>query len=111
IARMKADGRLVQNVEHAAKARSYLRGQADALGFPAGKRGGGTIEAQVPEAHSEQKIDTFSNFFKGASSDFLLARRKLQDNFGHRGPRGGKRERGEIGDGPAGKLYGERFWT
>src|ERR1700751_5441104 len=102
---MKADGRLVQNVKHAAKARSYLRGETDALGFAAGKRGGGTTEAEVPEAHSEQKIDTFSNFFKGTSGDFLLARRKLQHNFVHRGPRGGKRERGEIGDGPAGKFY------
>ena len=35
IARVQADGRLVQHIEHAAKARTDLRGQANALGLAA----------------------------------------------------------------------------
>jgi len=39
VSRVQADGRLVKNVENAAKARTDLRGQTDALGFAAGERG------------------------------------------------------------------------
>ena len=42
IARMQADGGLVQHVEHAAQFRADLRGQTDALRFAAGERGGGS---------------------------------------------------------------------
>ena len=45
VARVQADGRLVENVENAAQARADLRGQADALRLAAGKRGGGRDRA------------------------------------------------------------------
>ena len=35
VARMQADGRLVEHVEHAAQVRAELRGEPDALGFAA----------------------------------------------------------------------------
>ena len=44
VARVQADRRFVKHVEHAAQARADLRRQANALGFAAGKRGGGTVE-------------------------------------------------------------------
>ena len=47
IARMQSDGRLVQHIQHAAKLRADLRGQADALRFAARERGGGARQAQV----------------------------------------------------------------
>ena len=46
VARVQADGRLVEHVEHAAQARADLRGQANALRFAAGKRGGGTVQVR-----------------------------------------------------------------
>ena len=41
---VKADRGLVQNIEHAHKARTDLGSQADALGLAAGKRRRGTVE-------------------------------------------------------------------
>src|SRR6266852_3352518 len=41
VAGVQADGRLVENVQDAAEARADLRGEADAMGFAAGERGGG----------------------------------------------------------------------
>ena len=64
ISRVQADGRLVQNVEHAAQARTDLRGQANALRFAAGKRGGGAIQAEIAEADGEQKIEPLGDFFE-----------------------------------------------
>ena len=37
VALVKADGRFVENIEHAGQARADLRGQADALAFAAGQ--------------------------------------------------------------------------
>src|SRR6202030_4321088 len=109
IAGMQADGRLVENVEDAAEARADLRGQADALGFAAGKRGGGTIEAEIAEADGEKKIEALGDFFQGAAGDFALAGSELGKNFVDRGARGSEGKRSEIGDGPTGEFDGERF--
>ena len=38
VARMQADGRFIENVEHAGQAAADLAGEADALGFAAGER-------------------------------------------------------------------------
>ena len=74
VARVQADGRLVENVEDAAQARADLRGQADALGFAAGERGGGTVESEIAEAHIEKKIEALGDFGERAAGDFSLAR-------------------------------------
>src|SRR5882724_7680756 len=109
VAGVQAYAGLIENVENAAKARTDLRGEADALGFAAGERSRGTVEAQITKAHSEQKIDALGNFFERTSGDFLLALRELRKNFVDRGPCGAERERGEIGDGQAAELDRERF--
>ena len=44
VARMQADGRLVEHVEHAAQVGAELRGEPDALGFAAAERVGGAVE-------------------------------------------------------------------
>ncbi len=108
---MEADTGLIENIKNAAKPRADLRGEANALGFAAGKRGRGTIQAKVAEAHGEQKIDAFRDFFERARGDFLLAFGELGDHLVHSGPRGAKRKGGEIGDGPPSKLDGQRFGT
>src|SRR5260370_37183609 len=99
VARMETDAGLVENVENTAKARTDLRGQADALGFPAGERGGGTVQAEVAEADGEQEFDTFGNFFQRARGDFFLETGKLCQNFVDSRARGAERERGAIRDG------------
>ncbi len=109
VAGMEANAGLIENIENAAEARANLRGEADALGFAAGERGGGAVEAEITKAHGEKEIDAFGNFFKRASGDFFLALGKLRENFVNGGARGAKRERGEIRDGQATEFDGERF--
>src|SRR5467141_147557 len=104
VAGVEADAGLVENIENAAKTRADLRGEADALGFAAGERGGGAIQAEIAEADGEQKIDAFGDFFKRARSDFFLALSELRENFVDGGACGAERERGEIGDGQAAEL-------
>jgi hypothetical protein len=49
-----------------------LGSEADALGFAAGERGGGTAEAQIAEAYGEKKIEALGDFFERAAGDFAL---------------------------------------
>ena len=51
IALVEADTRLVQDVGDAGKLATDLGRQADALGFAAGKRAAGAVEAQVAQAY------------------------------------------------------------
>ena len=55
VAGVQADRRLVENVEHADQPAADLPGQADALRFAAGERGGGAVERQIVEPDVEQK--------------------------------------------------------
>ena len=75
VARVQADGRLVEHVEHAAQLRADLRRQANALRFAAGKRCGGAIQAEVAEADGEQEIETRGDFGERAAGDVGLALR------------------------------------
>ena len=50
VARMQADARFIENVEHADQAAADLAGQADALRFAAGERRGGAVEREVMQA-------------------------------------------------------------
>src|SRR5882724_2255956 len=109
VASVQADAGLVKDVKNAAQARADLRGEANALGFTAGKRGSGTIEAEIAEADGKQEIEAFRDFFEGALGDFFLAGCQLREDFVYRGARGAERERGEISNGPAAKFYGEGF--
>src|SRR5258708_4159968 len=109
VAGVEADARLVKNVENAAKARTNLRGKANALRLAAGKRGGGTIQAEIAEADSEQELDTLGNFFQRTRRDFFLALGEVRQDFCNGRARGTQRERGEIGEGQATELDRERF--
>ena len=74
IARVQADGRLVQDVKHAAEIGAELRRQPDALAFAAGKRRHAATQLQVAEA----------NFTRGTSA----AREFPAGCPGRSGPRG-----------------------
>ena len=61
VALMQTDGRFVEHVEHSAQARTDLRGQANALAFAAGERGGIAIEREIAEADGVQKFEPLDN--------------------------------------------------
>ena len=73
IAMMQADGRLVEHVEHAAQLRADLRGQADALAFAAGKRGGGAVERDVSQADGVEEFQPLGDFAHHAAGHLLFA--------------------------------------
>src|SRR5258708_6671280 len=109
VAGMQADAGLVENVQNAAKTRADLRGQADALGFAAGKRGRGTLQAEIAETDGEEKLDAFGNFLERTRGDFFLALGEVSENFADCRMRCSKRERGEIGEGRAGEFDCQGF--
>ena len=93
VARVQADGRLVQHVEHAAQLRADLRRQANALRLAAGKRRGGAVQAEVAEPDGEQKIEARGDFGEGAAGDVHLPLGQAFANLIHGGTRVGNRER------------------
>ena len=111
VARVQADGRLVQHVEHAAQARADLRGQANALRFAAGERGGRAVQAQIAEAHREQKIEALGNFRERRPATVALAQRQSIANAIDGGTRLADCQRGEIGDGETADFHGEALRT
>jgi hypothetical protein len=73
VARVQADGRLVQNVEHAAEIGAELRGQADALRLAARERGSAAAQLQIPQPDFAQKLQAFADFRQDVARDFRLA--------------------------------------
>ena len=75
VARMQADGRLVEHVERADQMRAQRSGQLDALRFAAGKRGSEPVEREVVEADFVEKTQPLLNFFEHFVGDGGLRRR------------------------------------
>ena len=73
VARVQADRRLVENVEHADQAAADLAGQANALRLAAGKRRGGAVERQVVEADVRQEAEPAADFLEHFGGDQLSA--------------------------------------
>ncbi len=78
VARMKTDGRLVENIERADQMGAERGGQLDALRFAAGERGGEAVESEVIEADFIEELQAGANFFEDFIGDFGLRLRQLQ---------------------------------
>ena len=72
VARMQADGRLVENVERADEMRAERSGQLDALRLAARKRGGEAVEREVVEADFVEKLQAGADFVENFVGDFRL---------------------------------------
>ena len=64
VARVQADRRLVEDVEHADQAAADLAGQADALRLAAGERRRRAVERQVFEADVDQEAEPAADFLE-----------------------------------------------
>jgi hypothetical protein len=73
IARVQADGRFVQNIEHPHQLGTDLGGQADALRLPAGEGAGAAFQGQIVQADIHQKTEAGLNFAQNALGDGFLA--------------------------------------
>lgn len=62
VARMEADGRLVQHIKDAAQVGAKLGGEADALGLTAGKGLRAAVEGKVVESDLGKKFQALADF-------------------------------------------------
>lgn len=62
VPRMQADGGFIQHVKHAAQVGAQLGCQADALGFPAGKRRGAAVQGEVAQPHPLEEVEALRDF-------------------------------------------------
>ena len=62
VARVEADRRFVEDVEHADEAATDLAGEADALRLAAGERGRGAVEREVFETDVLQEAEAAADF-------------------------------------------------
>ena len=70
---VKADARLVEDVEHAHEAGADLRGQADALRLTARKGRGGTLKREIAQAHVHQEAQALHDLLDDARANEALA--------------------------------------
>ena len=62
VALMQPDGRFIQHIKHARQARTDLRGEPNALRFPAGERGGRPRERKIIQPHIHQELQAIIDF-------------------------------------------------
>jgi hypothetical protein len=72
VARVEADRRLVEHVEHPGEAAADLAGQADPLALAAGERGRASREAQIVEPDVDQELEPVANLADQVAGDVLL---------------------------------------
>ena len=94
---VQADGRLVEDIEHAHEAGADLGGQADALALAAGEGGRGPGQRQIAEAHVLEEAQPGADFLEDALGDDGLC--ALQRQVVHELQGFGDGQAAEIGDG------------
>ena len=72
VARVEADGRLVEDVEHAGQAAADLAGQADPLALAAGEGGRPPGQAQVVEPDVDEELEPLADLADEVAGDVLL---------------------------------------
>ena len=77
VARVQADGRLVEHVEHAAQPAAHLGRQANPLHLAAGKRRGGPGERQILQAHVDQELQPVANLARHLAGNLPLGVREF----------------------------------
>ena len=66
---VEADGGLVEDVEDAAEIGAELGGEADALGFAAGKGVAGAVELEVAEADFLEETEALADLWEDVAGD------------------------------------------
>ena len=72
VALVKADRRLIENIEDALKAGADLGGKTDTLGFATGEGVGRTRKFEIAETDILHEFYTFADFFKDGVGDKVL---------------------------------------
>ena len=78
VARVQADGGLVENVKRTDQARAERCGELDTLRFAAGERGAEAVEGEVFEADLDEEVDALADLFEDLAGDLNLRGGELQ---------------------------------
>ena len=78
VALVQADGRLVEDVQHADQTGADLGGQPDPLRLAAGQRAGRPVEREVVETDVEQEPQPLVDLLDHALGDLALARGQVE---------------------------------
>ena len=78
VARVQADRRLVEHVEHADEPRADLRGESDALHLAARKGGALAVEGQVVEPHVGEELEPAADLLEHLAGHVPLGLVQLQ---------------------------------
>ncbi len=78
VALMEADRRLVEHIEHAGEIRTNLRGEPDALPFPARQRRGAPRKREVADADVVEEAKAVLDLADDAARDHALALGQLE---------------------------------
>ncbi len=97
VARVEADGRFVEHIEHAAQVGAKLGGEADALGLAAREGVAGAVELKVAKADFLEELKALADLGQDIAGDELLAFFR-EAEFGEVGGRGVDGEGGEFGN-------------
>ena len=110
VARMQADGRLIQHIADALQIAAQLRCQSDALRLAAAERGSATVQCQVAQAHLLEKLKTAFDFGNQVARDvgFALAHLAFDLQAGNPLPHIAHAEAGNLGNANAIELDGAR---
>ncbi len=107
VARMQADGGFVQHIADALQVRTQLGGQADTLGFTAGKSRRRAIQLQIAQADVAEKTGARGEFRQQIAGDVAFTPRQLEilqrcGEFLHR-------QIGQRGDRSAAEQHMQRY--
>ena len=111
VARVQADARFVEHVEHADERGADLRGQADALALAAGKRVRRAIERQVVEADVDEEVQPLGDGLQQRHGDGGVAAAELRALAERHEelPQRAERHGAELADVLAAEPHRERF--
>jgi hypothetical protein len=73
VARVQADGRLVEDVEDAGQLRAHLRGEADPLALAPAEGTGRAVEREVAHAHPDEEVEPLPHLLHDRFSDARLS--------------------------------------
>ncbi len=77
VARVQADGRFVQHVQHAAQTASQLAGQSNALSFAVRERGRSARQRQVVQSDIVEELRAVLDLAQQLAGDLAVTRRQL----------------------------------
>ncbi len=78
VARVEADGRLVEDIERADQSRAERGGELDALRLAAGERGGKAVEGEVFQADGVEEAEALADFVEDGAGDLFMHGREAE---------------------------------